>query len=94
MRVQYRLFIGNQGPTPFAEEGSFAGTRDKRRRIVGFQIQLLGALAKDYTIKYQAKVSGSKELLSGQDGSVCGSASTTGSTILEVKITVMRKVSV
>lgn len=93
MRVQYRLFIGNQGPTPFAEEGSFAGTRDKRRRIVGFQIQLLGSLAKDYTIKYQAKVSGSKELLSGQDGSVCGSACTTGSTILEVKITVTRKIT-
>jgi subtilisin family serine protease len=91
IRVQYRVFIGKQGPSPFAEEGSFAGTRDKRRRIVGFQIQLLGALARDYTVKYEAKVNGSNNLLKGEDGSVCGSASLSGSTILEIRLSVTRR---
>lgn len=91
LKLQYRVFIANQGASPFAQEGSYAGTRDRRRRLVGFQIQLIGPLAKTYAVVYQAKVSGSRELLSARDGSVCGSASMGGATILEMKVSVVRR---
>jgi subtilisin family serine protease len=88
--IQYRLFIQRQGATPFEKNGAFAGTQDARRKVIGFQITLLGDQAPLYSVQYSAKVAGSTKVFTGKDGSVCGTSGITGSSILEVKIEILK----
>ncbi len=88
--VQYRLFIQKLGASAFEKNGTFAGTTDARRKVIGFQISLLGANASLYTVKYSAKVIGKSKILSGSDGAICGTSGLSGSAIAEVNIEVLK----
>jgi len=88
--IQYRLFIQKLGATAFEKNGTFAGTKDARRRIIGFQINLLGAQASLYKVQYSAKVIGKDKIFSASDGAVCGTSGLTGSSISEIKIEIFK----
>ncbi|MDX2067484.1 MAG: S8 family serine peptidase [Haliscomenobacter sp.] len=90
--IQYRLFIQSQGATPFVQNGGFAGTKDARRKVIGFQITLLGPQANLYKVLYSAKLQGKSTIAYGQDGSVCGTSGLTGNAILEIMVEI-KKVS-
>ena len=88
--IQYRLFIQNLGGTAFVQNGAFAGTDDARRKVIGFQITLFGPQASLYKVLYSAKLQGKSAIVSGQDGSICGTSGLTGNAILEVMIEIKK----
>lgn len=88
--IQYRLFIQKMGATPFVQNGVFAGTQDARRKVIGFQITLLGTQASLYSVHYSAKVQGSNKVFAAQDGAVCGTSGLNGNAIIEVKVEIKK----
>jgi hypothetical protein len=88
--IQYRLFIQKLGATAFVQNGTFAGTKDARRKVIGFQITLFGPQASLYTVKYSAKFQGRSTISTAQDGAVCGTSGLDGSAITEVKVEIVK----
>jgi len=86
--IRYRVFIHRIGPSRWAEDGSFTGTSDRRRKLVGIQIELTGPLAQKYSVKYAAKLYNRDGLITGQDGSVAGTDSALGAAISEIQVSV------
>lgn len=91
LAITYRLFINKLGPTPWMANGSLAETGDKRRKVIGFQIKLVGKLANQYTVEYAAKLKGRKSLDKAKDGAICGTNKKTGRAIREIKIEIKNK---
>jgi hypothetical protein len=88
--IQYRLFIQELGATAFVQNGAFAGTEDARRKVIGFQITLLGAQASLFNVLYSAKLQGRSSMVSAQDGAVCGTSGLNGNAILEIKVEIKK----
>lgn len=88
--IQYRLFIQKLGTTTFVQNGGFAGTQDARRKVIGFQVTLLGTQASLYSVHYSAKVQGSNKIFTAQDGAVCGTSGLNGNAIIEVKVEIKK----
>lgn len=91
LAITYRLFINKLGATPWVANGALAETSDKRRKIVGFQIKLVGKLADQYTVEYGAKLKGRKTLDKAKDGAICGTNKKTGRAIQEIRIEIKNK---
>lgn len=88
--IQYRLFIQQLGATAFVQNGAFAGTEDARRKVIGFQITLLGPQASLFKVLYSAKLQGRRSMVSAQDGAVCGTSGLNGNAILEIKVEIKK----
>lgn len=86
--IRYRVFVHRLGPSRWAENGQWAGTNDRRRKLIGFQAELTGALAERYTVRYRAKRHNRTIPAEGQDGSVCGTDSLRGAALEEIRISV------
>jgi len=91
LSIRYRTFIHKLGPSPWVENGAYTGTYDRRRKLIGLQIELCGPLAADYTVEYEAERRGRRETVSGKDGSVCGTDNRRGPALEEIKIAVHRR---
>jgi len=89
--IRYRTNIHKLGASSWAENGAFAGTDDRRRKLIGLQIELTGPLAPDYTVVYEAERRGRREVVSGRDGTVCGTDNRRGPALEEIKIAVHRR---
>ena len=89
--IRYRTFIHKLGASCWAENGAFTGTDDRRRKLIGLQIELTGPLASKYTVEYEAERRGRKETVAGKDGSVCGTDNRRGPALEEIKIAVHRR---
>ena len=68
---------------------------ERVRRIgggtLGFAIELTGTLAKQYTIHYEAKLSGKKKVVTAKNGEICGTDKDGGKAIEHFKIWIEEK---
>ncbi len=93
LSIKYSVNINNKGFTKPGLDGTFVGTADKRRKLIGFTIELEGALAKDYEVTYQAEIRNKKKRSTGKNGEVCGTIEKRGEAIKEILINVRKKPS-
>ena len=91
LSIRYRVNINNRGFTDWAKDGEFAGLSDGRRKLIGFAIQLEGALANGYNVFYDAEIRGRKTLDRAKNGEVCGTRKKRGGAIKEIRIRVVKK---
>lgn len=91
LRIQYRVFVQRLGATNFVMDGEWTGTLDKRRKIVGVQMQLLGSLADEYQVQYQVKLQGRSTPEQAADGKVAGTSSKSGRAIEEIQVQVKKR---
>jgi len=89
--LRYRVNIQKLGMGKWKEDGGLAETSDKRRKIIGFAVQLIGGEAKNYSVIYSARIKGKKQVLTAKDGAICGTSSKSGKSILDISIEVINK---
>ncbi|MCK6692889.1 MAG: hypothetical protein L6Q97_12380, partial [Thermoanaerobaculia bacterium] len=65
-------------------------TSDKRRRIMGFAIELEGANAGQYELSYTARLKDRKTLARAKNGAWCGTAKKTGRTVEALSISLRK----
>ena len=49
LNIRYKTIINKKGASEWATAGTFSGTTDRRRKLIGFAIELTGTLADQYT---------------------------------------------
>jgi subtilisin family serine protease len=91
LSLQYQVFTSAPGTTTLQNSGIYAGTRDKRRKLTGFRIQLAGSLADKYDVIYQAGFDGDKRSIEAQNGALCGIDKATGKAITRMWVRVVRR---
>lgn len=91
LSLQYQAYTSAPGTTTILNSGSFAGTRDKRRKLTGFRFQLTGSLADKYDVFYQAGFEGDKRSSEVQNGALCGVDKTTGKAVTRMWVRVVTK---
>lgn len=92
LHISYKLMVKGVGPSESGQDGGFAGTKDKRRSVIGLSITLEGSLASQFEVHYALKVKGHQEWLSAKNGAWCGSSNkANGPTVEAVKVWIKRK---
>ena len=91
LSLKYKAIINKIGATAWSNSGEITGTKDRRRKLIGFIIELTGELANQYDILYQAKIKKSTTWLEGKNGSICGTDKNGGQAIKNIKIQIMKK---
>lgn len=91
--IRYQVVLNNLGPTSIAENGTFCGTDDRRRKLIGFRAELTGSLAADYTVEYSGRFGNEDEIISARNGAFCGKGSGRGEALEAVKIKIVKRSS-
>lgn len=91
LTLRYQVNTSDKGIMQNQKEGDYAGTTDKRRRVLGFAIQLEGADAGKYDITYTARLKDRKTLAKAKNGAWCGTAKKTGRTLEALSVWVRKR---
>ncbi len=91
LTVAYKTIINNKGATPWAKAGEVNGTTDKRRKLIGYAIELKGDLANQYDVVYKAKIRKRDEWVTAKNGGICGSAKNGSQAIENIQIEIIKK---
>jgi len=91
LSLRYKTVLNKKGITKWTKAGSYNGTTDRRRKLIGFAIELTGSLAADYSVLYKAKLRGEEEWVWGENGSICGTTKDGGDAIEDFAVWVERK---
>lgn len=87
LHIVYKTMVRSVGESVVGKDGSFSGTDDKRRSLVGVAVSLEGAIGGQFEVEYAIKVKGSDEWLAAKNGAWCGSdKKTRGQTIEGIKV--------
>ncbi len=87
LNISYRLMVKNLGQSKAGQNGSFSGTKDRRRSVTGLSVELEGKMAGQFDVHYAVKFKGEKEWLQAKNGECCGSEhKTKGKTVEMVKV--------
>ena len=89
--IRYQVVLNNLGPTPPGQNGSFSGTTDRRRKAIGFKVELIGALSDQYEIEYSGRFGKEDDILTARNGAFCGKASGRGDALESIKISIHRQ---
>ena len=91
LTLVYKTIINNKGETPWTKAGEVSGTTDKRRKMIGYAIQLKGDLANQYEVVYKAKIRKRDEWVTAKNGAICGSAKNGSQAIENIQIAIVKK---
>ena len=91
LNIRYKTIINKKGASKWATAGEYSGTRDRRRKLIGFAIELTGTLAEKYTVHYEAKLSGKKKVVTAKNGEICGTDKDGGKAIENFRIWIEEK---
>ena len=91
LNLRYKTVINKKGTTKWTPAGTYNGTKDRRRKVIGFAIELTGDLTANYSIHYEAVLRGKKQLATGSDGSICGTNKDGGAAVENIKIWIEEK---
>ncbi len=87
LQVSYKLMIRGVGESESGKDGTFSGTRDKRRSVTGLSVSLDGSMAGELEVHYAVKVKNKDKWLRAKNGDWCGNHSKSkGQTVEAVKI--------
>ena len=90
INIEYKVILNGLGETDWTMAGNYAGTKDRRRKVIGFTIRLRGDLADHYNISYKAFHDRKAEPSVGQNGSLCGTATNGGDSIENIEIEIIK----
>ena len=88
--LEYSAVINNKGKTPFDIESNYVGTKDRRRKLIGFAVKLTGENKDKFKISYAAKFDDTDEIGTASNGEYVGKKSGKGPAIEQIKITISR----
>ncbi len=89
LSISYKIMVKNKGASS-GSNGSFAGTKDRRRSTVGISIKLVGNMASNCSVEYAVKIKGIRKWKKAKDGKWAGSNNAKkGSTIVGVMVKVV-----
>ncbi len=91
LSLRYKTIINKKGATKWTPAGTYNGTKDRRRKIIGFAMELTGDLASKYSIHYEATLKGRKKLATGAGGSICGTNKDGGAAVEKIKVWIEEK---
>ena len=83
--IAYNLRFNKIGNIELGKNGQLVLMQDRRRKSIGFTVQLLGSKAPKYSLNYSLRTKDG-ESFSGSNGSFCGPNSNTGSAIEELEV--------
>lgn len=89
--ISYKAIVRNVEISE-GKNGSFAGTTDRRRSLIGISISLEGDLASKYSVEYAVKFSRTKKWAVAKDGEWAGSDNVKkGKTVEAVQVAIVAK---
>jgi len=91
--IRYWLIVNKLGAAAPAADGNFAGTRDRRRKVIGVAAELTGSLAPQYDLLYEVRLSDRPEVLEARNGEVGGRGSGSSDAVEQVRFRIERRVS-
>lgn len=91
LALEYKTIVNNKGATPWTKTGEVSGTRDKRRKLIGFALRLKGALASQYDVIYKAKVRKNEDWVTAKNGAICGAEKNGSQAIENIQIEIVKK---
>ncbi|MEL7424652.1 MAG: S8 family serine peptidase [Bacteroidota bacterium] len=91
LSLEYRVKANNRPLEPWLPVDTYAGTFDRRRKLIGFGIRLTGPLADQYDIHYQALLQGEDEPAEGSNGSTCGTENKRGDAIEGIRVWIEKR---
>ena len=91
LSLRYKTILNKKGSTPWVTTGQYSGTMDRRRKLIGFAIELTGDLAPEYSIIYKAKLRGETDWVWGENGSICGTTKDGGDAIENFSIWIEKR---
>ena len=91
LEFEYSVQVPNIGVSHSGSDNAYAGTIDRRRRIVGFAIEMGGPDAGKFTIEYAAKFHGRKKPLIARNGEWCGFRENSAPSIEGILVAVRKK---
>ena len=86
VNIRYKTVVNKLGTSKWAANGTYSGTTDRRRKVIGFAIELTGSLADKYEVHYEASLKGKKTPATGKNGAICGTTKDGGRAIENFKI--------
>ena len=90
--LKYRAVVNNKGKTAFAKQGEYCGVKDKRRKLIGFSVELTGALAKKYDVIYKAIFDEQRDkTITAKNGEMLGKSSGRGKSIERLSVAIKKK---
>lgn len=89
--IRYQVAINNLGLAEEALNGSFTGTTDRRRKLIGFKVELIGALSDRYDVVYSGRFGSDDQVLSAKNGAFCGESSGRGDALEGLRVTVVKR---
>lgn len=90
LEIVYKLNISGGIMITNTAQGTYAGTSNARKKVIGVSIGLQGKSAGDYAIEYTVKFEKNGGALTGKNGSFCGSIAKTGKAIEAILISLKK----
>lgn len=86
LEIEYLTVINKLGPSGWMPSEVYSGTRDRRRKMIGFAIRLKGDLADSYDVVYKAKLRKKTIWVEAANGAICGTDENGGAAIESISI--------
>lgn len=91
LELEYRVKINSRNISAWTPTGEFAGTTDRRRKLIGFAIRLKGQQADQYDVIYQAQLQGEDHPMEARNGATCGTENKRGRAIEAIQVMIRKK---
>ncbi len=92
LHIVYKTMVRSVGESEPGKDGSFSGTADKRRSLVGMSIGVEGAMASHFDLEYGIKAKGADDWIMAKNGAWCGSdKKSKGQTVEGIKVEIKQK---
>jgi subtilisin family serine protease len=91
LKLYCQVNTSSDGIVETRDAGTFVGTTNKRRRIMGFALTLEGSDAAKYDLQYSARLKGRKTLAKAKNGKWCGTNKKRGRTVEALSVLLKAK---
>ena len=91
LSIEYKTIVNGIEGSEWTKAGTFSGTHDGRRKLIGFAARLKGDLANQYEVVYKAKLRKNKSWAEAKNGKICGTQKEGGAAVKMIEIEVIRK---
>jgi subtilisin family serine protease len=92
LQIVYQTMIRGLGPSLPGKDGSYSGTKDRRRSVVGLSIRLEGPFSHAFDVEYSIRLKGVKRWANFSNGGWAGSArKNAGKSLEAIRVHVKRR---
>lgn len=91
LNIRYKVAISKLGETEWGSNGTWVGTTDRRRKLIGLVIELEGNLAAEYNVVYKTFFHGEDFPQTGKNGAICGVLEGEANAIVKIEVQIDKK---